>query len=424
MLKQIRDQLKELNITNYLLREERKNSVELFFIRRRLDMRRIKDVSVVYATVYRDFDSDGTAMRGSSAVVLSPDMSAEEQREALLGAYAAAENVRNPMYELYQGEADPDMRKCGIAGEPLTAVARTMTEALFSADADPEAFLNSAELFVERSTVRIVSSSGTDVSYEKTGCNGEFVAQCKEPRDVEQHSIFSYESADADALRSKVAKALETVRDRAHAEKAPVAGTYDLILSGEHIAELLSYYLARANAQMVFAHYSDYRPGTAVQGDAVTGERLNLTVLPDAPWSGEGVPMPERALITDGVLKFLHGPVRFCRYLGTEPTGDYDRIRLDNGTIPFDSLKRGCLWPVSFSDFQMDDFSGHFGGEIRLAYLFTEDGVEILTGGSVNGSLIEKQGELTFSTERFSSASYEGPFAVRIPGVRVAGKDS
>ena len=47
--------------------------------------------------------------------------------------------------------------------------------------------------------------------------------------------------------------------------------------------------------------------------------------------------------------------------------------------------------------------------------------MEILTGGSVNGSLPEKQGKLIFSTERYDTLAYTGPFAVKIEGVEVAG---
>ena len=76
---------------------------------------------------------------------------------------------------------------------------------------------------------------------------------------------------------------------------------------------------------------------------------------------------------------------------------------------------------MSFSDFQMDDFSGHFGGEIRLAFLFEGGKMRPVTGGSVNGSILESQGRMVFSRERYRNEEYEGPFAVRIEGVKVAG---
>ncbi len=131
--------------------------------------------------------------------------------------------------------------------------------------------------------------------------------------------------------------------------------------------------------------------------------------------------MAARPLMENGQLKTLYGALRFCQYLGLEPTGNYERVGLENGTVPLKDLQKGCLCPVSFSGFEMDSFTGHFGGEIRLAYLYTEEGVEILTGGSINGSLSEKQGNLTFSTERYDTLNYTGPMAVRIDGVEVAG---
>ena len=83
--------------------------------------------------------------------------------------------------------------------------------------------------------------------------------------------------------------------------------------------------------------------------------------------------------------------------------------------------KKPCLWAVAFSDFQMDSFSGHFGGEIRLAYLIENGKITPVTGGSINESLIEAQQNMRFSKERFVSAHYEGPYAVEFGNISVAG---
>lgn len=65
--------------------------------------------------------------------------------------------------------------------------------------------------------------------------------------------------------------------------------------------------------------------------------------------------------------------------------------------------------------------SGHFGGEIRLAYLIEDGKVTPVTGGSVNGSILEAQKDLIFSTERYTTAQYDGPYAVRLKNVSIAG---
>ena len=70
----------------------------------------------------------------------------------------------------------------------------------------------------------------------------------------------------------------------------------------------------------------------------------------------------------------------------------------------------------------MDSMDGHFAGEIRLALIHDGNGsVRTLTGGSVNGNLLESQGKLVFSKEKYRDSSYEGPLAVLIPDVRIAG---
>ncbi|MBP5230269.1 MAG: hypothetical protein ILO68_00935, partial [Clostridia bacterium] len=212
--------------------------------------------------------------------------------------------------------------------------------------------------------------------------------------------------------------------DRAKAQKILKTGEYDLVLSAESVPEVLSYYTARANAAMVFARYSDWKPGQDVQG-AEDGEALDLTLMPKAPYNDEGLPMRPLSLLEQGKLQGYFGQTRFCRYLGIEPTGNFGKFRCGNeGTESFEDMKKKpCLWAVSFSDFQMDYFSGHFGGEIRLAYLLDGEKAIPVTGGSVNGNLLEAQKHIRFSRERYVSAEYEGPYAVRIPSVAVAGSD-
>lgn len=415
--------LKKLDIINYNVREVMTETVELFFVKKQLQMRRMKNVTKYDVVVYRAMEEEGRQLMGQSTANLVPGMTDAEITAKLAAAYKAAGEVKNPAFGLYAGRMEPCVElPSRFATMSLREAASVMSNAIFRADHREDSFVNSAEVFVVKKHVRIVATPCTDVSYIAYECNGEFVTQCLRPQDVEQHYSFRYADLEADALTQKVEQGLSTVCDRARATESPVAGNYDVVLSGEHLATLLEMYLQRADAGMVYAKYSDYAPGKAVQGEAVVGEKLNLTLVPDAPYSAEGIPMVERQLVKDGVLQHLYGALRFCRYLNTEPTGSYRRVRLEAGTVPFAAMKQGCLYPVSFSDFQMDGMSGRFGGEIRLAYLYTEDGVKLLTGGSINGSLLEKQGDMTFSLETYKDADYEGPLAVCLHGVSVSGR--
>ena len=422
MLERIKSALERCGITLWRINERVVETAELFFVKKELDTRRSVDTRKYEVTVFRDMESGEKPARGFTSVTLIASMDDAQIDEELKGAYYAAQFAANPTFDLPDPVQAPPVKKTGeLAEAPLARSAGKMVKALFAPDVHEDAFINSAELFVIRSACRILSSEGTDVSYTDASVKGEFVVQCREPEDVEMHNIFEYDTLDGEALSAKVAEALSFVRDRARAQKVLKSGKYDLVLSGNQVAEVLSYYVDRSAASAVYAKYSTWKLGEDVQG-ATQGERLDLTLRVTEPYSAEGVPMADLPLLEGGALNAYHGPNRFCRYLGVKPTGNYRKFSCANGTVSFEELKKGpCLWAVTFSDFQMDAMSGHFGGEIRLAYLIEDGKITPVTGGSVNGSILEAQKDLTFSAERYQTARYDGPYAVRLKGVAVAG---
>ena len=386
MIERIKSALERCGISRWRINERVEETAELFFVKQQLDTRRTKDVHKYEVTVFRDVEAgEGDKPgRGFTSVQLVSSMDETQLEDELRKAYYAAQFAANPYFEMPDPVKAPMVEKTGeLAEAPLAQSAGKMARALFAADTLADALVNSAEVFVVRSTDRIVSSEGTDVAYTDAKVKGEFVVQCREPEDVEMFHEFEYDGLDEQALAAKVAEALTFVRDRARAQKTLKSGKYNLVLSGDQVAEVLSYYKERSAASMVYAKYSTWQQGEDVQGET-DGERLNLKLAAAEPYSAEGIPMADLSLLEGGKLLTWHGPNRFCRYLGVKPTGYYEKVACGNGTLPFEELKKApCLWAVAFSDFQMDQMSGHFGGEIRLAYLIEADGtVTPVTGGS------------------------------------------
>ena len=425
MFERITKLLRAEGVDIWRLTESVSETAELYFIKKKLDIPRIKKMHQYSVTVFRDLEEGGTKLRGESNTILSPGMTDEEISDRIRSAYLAASFVKNPWYEL----ADPvkEERKKSVsdlAGKDITKIANEFAEAMFEADTDEDAFINSAEIFVTRKYTRIAASNGLDVSFDSDLIEGELVSQCTKPVDVEQYRSFSYDRLDREAVKQKIKDAVRDVRARARAKQPPEAGDYDIILTEENLATLFDLYTARSYAGMIYPGYSRWKVGDMVQGEDVEGEKLNIWLEPLNPYSPEGIPMKERQLVKDGQLCLVYGDTRMCRYMGIEPTGNYGKVRCGGGSVPLSGMRRpGVLELVSFSDFQMDPFDGHFKGEIRLALLYKEDGSTVeLTGGSVNGSLLDLQKDLTFSEERCEDRSYSGPFAVLIRGVSVAGK--
>ncbi|MDE7280627.1 MAG: TldD/PmbA family protein, partial [Ruminiclostridium sp.] len=248
------------------------------------------------------------------------------------------------------------------------------------------------------------------------------VTQCKTEEDVELYYSFEYDEVNEKALAEKAAEGIKAAKDRSVAKRCLASGNYDIILSGNELATVLSYYTDKSNASFIYSKYSDYEVGTETQGDEVKGEKLNITCLATQPYSDEGIKMSDLKLVENGTLKAIHGVNRFSQYLGIKPTGYYEKIKLDAGTQSIEDMKKKpYLQAVKFSDFQMDAFTGHFGGEIRLAYLFDGEKIIKVTGGSVNGIITKAHKNLVFSKEQYSDSHYEGPLAVRIENVAVAG---
>ena len=422
--------LSRLHIDEYIIIEDRTRSAELFFIKKTLDTRRIKDSTSYSVTVYRSFGKDGKAMKGSSLVHIYDGMTDTELDKTLSGAYLAASFVCNPTYELQEKTENEFIEMSSdLQGKTLEESARIMADALFAEDNGGEAFLNSAELFVNEITVHILTSTGIDSGYRKYYVTGEFVAQCKSPQDVETYQSFRYDSLETGALRAKVRRTLDYTLARAQARKAPAAGNYRVIICDSYVKELFSYYTARSAAPYIYAKYSSYKLNEDVQAKTadggscdITGDRLSISLIATTPFSDEGTRQVDRELLDGGVLKTYHGAVRFSRYIGAEPTGNYRSIKVAPGSESIEEFKKEpYLQIVNFSDFQMDDFTGHFGGEIRLAFLFDGETVTPVTGGSINGSIIDAQSSMLLSKETQVEDGFEGPLAVCFDNIPVAG---
>ncbi len=426
MTEKILKVLKEQQIDQYLLQETTKESVELFFIKKNLDMRREENVHSCSVTVYQDYEKDGVMRKGEAGFLVEAATTEEEIAEKCKKAYMAAGFVANRYYPLAEGtKQEPVVVESDLTKVSLKEAAGIMTKALFAADDQEKVFLNSAELFVEKNACHIVNSNGVDVAYVKYNVNGELVAQCKEPQDVETHEQFSYDNLNTEALTALAKEALSMTKDRAAATEAPATGTYDVVLSDDYASSIFRFYQDRCSGRSIFQRFSDFKVGDFVQGDPneVKGCLLNLDYVPTVPYSEEGVAMRQLPCIQDGVFQNIQTGVRFASYLGVPATGQYRKLSCKPGDVSFEEMKKHPgLYVVNFSDFQMNPMSGNFGGEIRLAYLNDGEKITPVTGGSINGSIFEAQKDFVFSQETQETSNFSGPKAVLLKNVNVAGR--
>lgn len=71
-----------------------------------------------------------------------------------------------------------------------------------------------------------------------------------------------------------------------------------------------------------------------------------------------------------------------------------------------------------FSDFQMDEWTGDFGGEIRLGIYFDGEKEIYVTGGSISGNI--KDVDMYLSKDMQTKDNYICPKAIKLLGVTIA----
>ncbi len=425
MIEKIINALKKNNVSLYRLRDDRTESSEVFFVKKKLDTRRIANTETVQVTVYREFEKNGEKFLGNANFAVEPSMTEAEIDKKIKTAFLSAGFVANKPYSLAKKEVSDMIEvKSNISGMSAEDALAKMVEALYINDTDSNTFVNSAEVFLTKNTVRIMNSNGVDVGYVKYSVKGEYVCQCKTPEDVETYASFEYDDLECEQLAEKVKETLAMTRDRSVAVKNTVNGKADVVLSDQYAYDVLKYYMERALAWYNFLGYFDNKVGDFAQGkeEETTGDRLTAEFVATVPFSGEGIRMIDRPFMDKGVLRNFHGDIRFCEYLGVPATGQYSKFRVESGSMSFDEMKKHKgLYVVNFSDFQVDPVVGCFRGEIRLAYYNDGEKIVPVTGGSVNGAMAEVQKDFRFSVERQENTDISGPKAILLKNVSIAG---
>ena len=422
--------IEENDIQHYLLNARLEKTEELFFVKKECTLRRNKLTEKCDVTIYHDFEANGKQYRGSSSFIADINMDGDELNKKIRTAYHSAASVKNPYYQL------PASSERFAVPEPETLPAdmipryhaQDIANIIFEEDRDTAAFINSLEIFITQCSVHIINSNGINVSYEDITYSGEYVVQSKTPQDVELYYDFQYSSSDQEiekSLRASICSSLDAIKVRAHAiplsELKKQRGTEqlpykNLILEGKSVYELIAYYLRRLDASMIYPKYSNYRLGDSIvrnAGHDIPSDKLTITVTPKVPYSSEGIRLSGRCLIQDNIIRLITGNARFSSYLGIPATGEYDSYRLQCGTTPLAAMQcQPYLKIVNFSDFQMDELTGQFGGEYRLAYYF--DGKETIgvTNGSISGNINDYISHITLSSENQSFYYFDGPLAV------------
>lgn len=426
-------------LSDWKIVQENTEANELFLIKKSIDMPRSKIVNNIEVTVYKDFEEQGKQFRGSSTVLLHPTMNELELQSAIGDAAFAASFVKNEYYPIPEASSIKiESPRSSFDSAPLVEWMPKIQAALYKHDQFQNGHINSSEIFLNKINTTIISSRG--INYHFTRYKGfiELITSWKEQgEEIELYKEIKFSEYDPKLLEETSAEMLEMSREKATTVPTPNLGSHTVILQSEAVAEVLKYYYSQSNAQSIYQHISNAKPLESMQGDAIHGDMINLTLEPvvsnslsSSPVDEDGFILQTHKIVENGILQKYWGDMRHCHYLKVEPTGKIRNMIIEGGSKSINEMQAAPYLEVAaFSDFNMNPMTGDFAGEIRLGWYFDGKTKTAVSGGSISGNISKIHGDMYLSRELqqcyvndpMGTLCFKGPKALQLFNISVAG---
>lgn len=420
----------EGKISAWKVSENRNSSAELFFIQDRLDMNRSANTHEFSVSVYKDFIEEGIEYRGDASCIIGISDEESEIRKKIEDALFSASFVKNKWYDLpsNHNELPLEIKKF----DNLSDLEDRFSEIhkIIYDDYGYASKVNSCEIFAIEGTRRIITSKGTDVLYPYSEFTFEVVTDCNtgsEP--VEIFNGYYLTHIDTDRIREIISKQLMETEGRSRAVRNPKMTNQRVILSGDAVEDFFTFYLSQASDYFVYSGISNARPGENFQKEDAK-EKISLVLNPALdcsiearPVDSEGKILKRYELYRDGKTVNLKTSARFSHYLGVEHLGNCFTFEVKGGDTELrEYMSEDYIEILAFSSFNLDEETGDFGGEFRLARQVKNGELSFITGGSISENIMKIQNSMRFSKEITERKSSKAPKAIIIDGITVAGE--
>ena len=419
------------SVSAWNLKIKKTRTSELFYVGKKLETNRAADTEACDLTIYMDKDQQ----RGASAFSVASYMSDQEIREKVEENVYAAGFAMNPWYDLPAPEpVEIPESGSNIRTMSLKDAAEMVSDAVFAADHYDEGFLSATEIFITETRLEVVNSRGVDVQSSTYSGMVELIPSWeKDGEEVEIYHMLRFESIDPYEITKQVDEQLLLAKARFEAQ--PLANVIDMknvpriIIQDEEAGEIFGYFEYDLTYRQKYEKSNKFELGDKVQGDEVSGTKLNMTMVPyvknafaSAFFDGDGVVLHETPLVRDGIAAGRFGSYKYGYYLGEKaPAGAIPVLKVEPGTKPFAEMsKEPYLRCVTFSGIQMEPNSGFFGGEVRLGFYFDGEKEIPVTGFSISGDMNVSRGTMIYSSETVTTRFYHGPKYLEIFDMKLA----
>ena len=398
-------------ISDYEIISSKKESSELFFVLKKLEINRATSTESISINVY----VDSKDLRGSSTVLVT---SADDERsfnKKVNDAIKKAKSALNKYYPLScnQKKIDNKLSKT----EDLNQLAKKVADAILKADHYKKGWINSTEVFVSRTTLEFINSNGVKQKEERLNIEFEIIPTwSNEKEEFELYKYYKSNKLDSKAITAEVEEILNLAKARSNAvklNKVKIKKGTPVLIQGEMANLIVDTIEENATYMSKFMHQNHYE-----LKDAVSNNKFDLTLKSNIKgcfnsrsFDGNGVTLSSKKLIKEGKLVNNYGDIRFGYYLlndASKVSGNYSVCQISNYDT-FAYKRKPHIIIDHFSSPQMEADSGYFGGEVRLARYVDGKKYIPLTSFTLSGNIYDALKDVKFSKEEVTTNSYKGP---------------
>ena len=422
MFELIKEKLQQIGCDTFELTESLVTAWEFYFIRHRLDQNRSTRVRTYSCKLYRPLEN---GMLGSATGIIDPTAGEQEIERILKNTFYQASLVKNPVYTL----TDVPVPEQPQEPVDLESISESFLRAMQNVPETETERINSYEIFVREIRKTFENSNGVKYSVVYPSSMIEVVVNAsREGHEIELYRNFRSGVCDEEQLTHDVTEALRFGKDRLIASPTPKLAKADVVFSTENAVSIYEYFSYRMSAGLQFRKLSDWTKGKPV-AEYEGGDRVSLYAATDLDNSSrsfkvdeQGALIRERYLIRDGIAESSWGDRQMSEYLGEKNSSIVYNFVVSGGTAAEEELHEGdYLELCEFSDFQVDPVGGDILGEIRLGYWHHDGKTDIITGGSVSGTMQDTIPSMRFSGETKQYDTYVIPKETRLYGLTITG---
>ena len=400
-------------VGGFKINVHKKESMELFFVKGKLETVRRTNTCDKEVTVYVDHGE----FKGDSQFFVYPSTTEEQLKTLIDEAVEKALLINNKNYALPSAAVGVYTVESNFADFSPADLAAVVSKAVFEANTVENASLNSVEVFINKHTETVYNSNGLEKTQVRYDAMVEAIPTYNgESMSVELYEQYNFGSLNLKDLQNEIAGKMAEVKARFEAVKPeqPLAGT--VILNKQELASLFFNIASDLNFATVYSHSNLWNKGDAIQKNP-EGDTIGITMAGQVEGStrssrfdNDGLSLGSVRVVEGGKAAAYYGSNRYGQYLGEVPTGEMRCLMADGGSVSAETFAAAnYLEVVSMSGLQVDFYNDYIGGEVRLAYYHDGEKTAPVTGVSISGKLSQVLENIRFSREMAVHGGYYGP---------------